>query len=152
MHRSQNGAHMTKVLFHGSIEGFRGRIGNLIFRRLPDGSTVVSEAPPKKNSRQKKRAKLKRNARQKAHNERFQMASSGIIQVEVTDNVMVTKVQVAIFWRRRSDFGKGRSAPQRTELVGICVQWREPANSRRSLGFARACMPDGNITLTDQEP
>ena len=66
---------MSKVLFHGSIEGFRGRIGNLIFRRLPDGTTVVSEAPAKKNSRQKKRAKEKRSPRQRAHNNRFQDAS-----------------------------------------------------------------------------
>ncbi len=67
---------MTKVLFHGSIQGFRGRIGNMIFRQLPDGTTVVTEAPPKKNSRQKKRAKLRRSAAQKAHNDRFQEASA----------------------------------------------------------------------------
>ncbi len=67
---------MPKVLFHGSIEGFRGKIGNLIFRRLPDGSTVVTQAPPKKNKRQKKRAKEKRSPSQKAHNERFSDSSS----------------------------------------------------------------------------
>lgn len=66
---------MPKVLFHGSIEGFRGQLGHLIFRRLPDGTTVVSEAPIKKNSRQKKRAKEKRSPRQKIHNNRFQDAS-----------------------------------------------------------------------------
>jgi hypothetical protein len=66
---------MPKVLFHGSIEGFQGRIGNLIFRRLPDGSTVVSEAPPKLTGRQRKRAKEKRSASQKAHNERFSNSS-----------------------------------------------------------------------------
>ena len=65
---------MTKVIFHGSIQGFRGRIGNLIFRQLPDGTTVVTKAPSKKNSRQKKRAKEKRSPAQKAHNERFQAA------------------------------------------------------------------------------
>lgn len=62
---------MTKVLFHGTIEGFRGQIGDLIFRRLPDGTTVVTQAPPKKNKRQKERAKEKRSPRQKAHNNRF---------------------------------------------------------------------------------
>src|SRR6266545_3877721 len=67
---------MSKVLFHGSIQGFRGKIGNMIFRQLPDATTVVTEAPPKKNSRQKKRAKLKRSAGQKAHNERFEEASA----------------------------------------------------------------------------
>jgi hypothetical protein len=66
---------MTKVLFHGSIEGFRGKIGDLIFRRLPDGTTVVTQAPPKKNKRQKKRAKETRSPRQKAHNERFSNSS-----------------------------------------------------------------------------
>ena len=62
---------MTKVLFHGSIKGFRGRIGDMIFRQLPDGSTIVTQAPKKKNSRQKKRAKLKRSPAQRAHNDRF---------------------------------------------------------------------------------
>ena len=65
---------MSKVIFNGSIEGLRGRIGNLIFRQLPDGTTVVTTAPEKKNSRQKKRAKLKRSERQNAHNEDFQEA------------------------------------------------------------------------------
>ena len=67
---------MAKVLFQGSFEGFQGRIGNLIFRRLPDGTTVVSEAPPEKTSRQKKRDKEKRSPKQKAHNERFSDSSS----------------------------------------------------------------------------
>ena len=66
---------MTKVLFHGSIEGFQGKMGDLIFRRLPDGTTVVTQAPPKKNKRQKKRAKEKRSSAQKAHNERFSNSS-----------------------------------------------------------------------------
>ena len=46
----------------------------MIFRQLPDGTTVVTEAPPKKNRRQKKRAKLKRSPRQQAHNSRFREA------------------------------------------------------------------------------
>ena len=37
---------MPKVFYNGSIASFRGRIGNLIFRQMPDGTTVVSEAPP----------------------------------------------------------------------------------------------------------
>jgi hypothetical protein len=67
---------MSKVLFHGSIKGFSGRIGNLIFRQMPDGTTVVSQAPQKKTGRQKERAKEKRSPRQKAHNERFAYASA----------------------------------------------------------------------------
>src|SRR5919109_470906 len=66
---------MTKVIFHGSIQGFRGRIGNMIFRQLPDGTTVVTEAPLKKNRRQKERDKLKRSAGQQAHNSRFEQAA-----------------------------------------------------------------------------
>jgi hypothetical protein len=67
---------VTKVFYNGSIKNFRGRIGNLIFRQLPDGTTVVSEAPPKETGRQKKRAKEKRSTRQKEHNERCEEASA----------------------------------------------------------------------------
>ena len=66
---------MSKVLFHGSIQGFRGRIGNLIFRQMPDGTTVVTQAPPQKSRRQKERDKLKRSAGQQTHNSRFQKAT-----------------------------------------------------------------------------
>ena len=62
---------MTRVLYNGSIQGFSGKIGNLIFRTLPDGTTIVSMAPPEKTRRQKKRAKLKRSAAQNAHIEHF---------------------------------------------------------------------------------
>jgi hypothetical protein len=62
---------MSKVFYNGSIANFRGRIGNLIFRQLPDGTTVVSTAPSKETGRRKKRAKERRSQRQKDHNERF---------------------------------------------------------------------------------
>jgi hypothetical protein len=74
IHHSQNGAPLTKVLFHASIKGFRGRIGDLIFRQMPDGTTVVTKAPPRKLRRQKKRANLKRSEHQKAHDEQFHEA------------------------------------------------------------------------------
>ena len=67
---------MPKVIFDASVKGFRGRTGNLIFRVLPNGDTVVSQAPPKKNSRQKKRAWETRSKAQKAHNNRFGKASA----------------------------------------------------------------------------
>ena len=67
---------MTRVIFHGSIQTFRGRLGDMIFCQLPDGTTVVTKAPPKKTRRQKKRAKLKRSPAQKAHNSHFQDASA----------------------------------------------------------------------------
>src|SRR5690349_23293019 len=67
---------MTKVFYNGSIASFRGQIGNLIFRQLPDGTTVVSEAPPKETGRRKKRAKEKRSQRQKDHNESVQDAAA----------------------------------------------------------------------------
>jgi hypothetical protein len=62
---------MPRVLYNGSIQGFSGKIGNLIFRTLPDGTTIVSAAPPEKSRRQKKRARLKRSPAQNAHNEHF---------------------------------------------------------------------------------
>jgi hypothetical protein len=65
---------MTKVIFNGTIQGLSGRIGNLIFRQLPNGTTVVSEAPPPKTRKEKKRAKLKRSPKQKVHNSRFREA------------------------------------------------------------------------------
>jgi hypothetical protein len=58
---------VTRVILSGTIKGLRGKLGNLIFRQVPDGTTVMSEAQPKKNSRQKKRAKLKRSPKQQAH-------------------------------------------------------------------------------------
>ena len=145
---------MSRVLFHGSIQNFRGRIGNLIFRQLPDGTTVVSKAPPKKTRREKKRANLKRSPRQRAHNEHFQEASAyakraakdkpiyaeraaatimrtaynfalsdwfnppeilrmekqeGRIRVEVTDNIMVTRVQVTILDEERKVLERGEA-------------------------------------------
>jgi hypothetical protein len=67
---------MTRVILNGTIKGLRGKIGNMIFRQLPDGTTVVTAAPPRKTRRQKKRDKLKRSARQQAHNSRFQEATA----------------------------------------------------------------------------
>jgi hypothetical protein len=67
---------MTKVILHGSIKEIRGKLGNLIFRKLKDGTIVVSAAPPKKDRRQKKRAKEKRSPAQKAQNNRFTEASA----------------------------------------------------------------------------
>jgi hypothetical protein len=67
---------MTRVILNGTIIGLRGKIGNMIFRQLPDGTTVVSSAPPRKTRRQKKMDKLKRSARQQAHNSRFQEAAA----------------------------------------------------------------------------
>lgn len=67
---------MAKVVYTGSVTGFRGKIGNLIFRQMPNGTIVVSAAPPKNTGRQKKRAKLKRSARQNAHNDHFKEASA----------------------------------------------------------------------------
>ena len=65
---------MTRVILNGNVKGFRGKTGNLIFRQLPDGTTVMSQGQPKKDSRQKKRAREKRSAAQKEHNSRFRKA------------------------------------------------------------------------------
>ena len=66
---------MAKVEYAGSVTGFRGKVGNLIFRQMPNGSVVVSAAPAKLTGRQKKRAKLRRSTHQKEHNSRFKEAS-----------------------------------------------------------------------------
>ena len=132
---------MTRVILNGTIKGLRGRMGDLIFRQLPDGTTLVTGAPYKMNSRQKRRAKLKRSAAQNAHNDRFQEVSAyarraakahpiyaelaavtpmktaynfavkdwfhppvnprierdpGCIRVEASDEVLVSRVQVAV--------------------------------------------------------
>jgi hypothetical protein len=57
---------------------FMGRIAYLrsCVLLLPDGSTIVTKAPAKKNSREKKRAWEKRSKEQKAHNNRFARASA----------------------------------------------------------------------------
>jgi hypothetical protein len=62
---------MPKVRYNGSVQGFNGKLGGLIFRTLPDGTTIVSTAPAEKTGRQKKRALLKRSAAQNAHNSHF---------------------------------------------------------------------------------
>jgi hypothetical protein len=67
---------MTRVIYNGSIKGFSGKIGNLIFRQLPNGNMVVTQAPPKKTGRQKRHDKLKRSPAQQAHNKRFAKASA----------------------------------------------------------------------------
>lgn len=66
---------MPKVILHGSIKEIRGKLGNLIFRKLKDGTIVVSAAPPKKDRRQKERARKKRSPAQKAQNDHFTEAS-----------------------------------------------------------------------------
>lgn len=65
---------MSKVLYNGSILSFRGKVGSLVFRQLPNGTTVVTQAPIKRTRRQKRRDKEKRSPRQKAHNSRFREA------------------------------------------------------------------------------
>jgi hypothetical protein len=59
---------MPKVVFEGLIKGVRGQIGDLIYRLMPDGSTVVSRAPRKK--------KRKFSRKQKAHQSRFGEAAA----------------------------------------------------------------------------
>jgi len=58
---------MAKVHFNPSNKGWRGKMGDLIFRLLPNGTAVVSRAPRDK--------KQKFSLKQKAHQERFQEAA-----------------------------------------------------------------------------
>jgi hypothetical protein len=66
---------MTRVILNGTVKGLRGKTGNVIYRQLPDGTTIMTRAQPKMNSRQKKRAKERRSAAQKEHNSRFREAA-----------------------------------------------------------------------------
>jgi hypothetical protein len=160
---------MTRVFYNGSIKNFRGRIGNLIFRQLPDGTTVVSAAPPKQTGRRKKRAKLKRSARQQAHNELFAKASAyakraqtkpiyaelataapmktaynfalsdwwhapeihrierrkGRIRVEVTDNIMVAKVQVTVLDEEGRVLEKGEAVRRKGDWWEFALRHTE---------------------------
>jgi hypothetical protein len=49
------------------LQGVHGKIGDLVFRRGPDGKTIVSKAPQKKKKKSKKaqKAEKARNARQR---------------------------------------------------------------------------------------
>ena len=58
---------MPKVFYNGSIDrklSRPDRQADFRLGQLPDGTTVVSEAPPKETGRRKQRAKQKRSARQ----------------------------------------------------------------------------------------
>lgn len=66
---------MAKVTLTGPVTVIRGKMGNMIFRQMPDGTIIVSSAPPKLTGRHKKRAKLRRSEKQKAHNSRFKEAT-----------------------------------------------------------------------------
>lgn len=59
---------MAKANFGKFINGMRGKIGDLVYRLMPDGSTVVSRAPHKK--------KLNFSRKQKSHQDRFGQAAS----------------------------------------------------------------------------
>jgi hypothetical protein len=176
---------MTRVLFNGSIQGFRGRIGNLIFRQLPDGTTIVTKAPPKESGRQKKRDKLKRSARQQAHNSRFQEAVAygkqaakvhpiyaelaavtpmktaynfalsdwfnppvihrierreGLILVQASDNVMVTKLCVTVL----DEAGQALENGEATRTQGDC--WEYVSNAEGKTIQAAAWDLAGNVT------
>jgi hypothetical protein len=89
---------MTRVILNGTVEGLRGKIGNVIYRQLPDGSTVMTEAQPKKNSRQKKRAKERRSAAQKAHNSRFHEATSYARAAAKTEPLYAELAAVTPMW------------------------------------------------------
>lgn len=179
---------MTRVILNGTIKGLRGRIGNLIFRQLPDGTTLMTQAPAKKNRRQKKPAKLKRSPAQKSHNSRFEEAAAYAkraaktqpvyaelaaitpmktaynfalkdwfsgpeihhierrkrrIRVQVTDNVMVAKVQVTLLDEGGNVLERGEAvrgkrdwweyAPQAEGKTLLAEAWDLPGNVTKSV-------------------
>ena len=89
---------MTRVILNGTVKALRGKTGNLVFRELPDGTTVMGQGPRKKNSRQKRRAKEKRSERQKEHNNRFQEATWYASQAAKTEPVYAERAAVTPMW------------------------------------------------------
>ena len=59
---------MAKVTMNQLTKAFRGQIGGLVFRHMPDGSVLVSKAPDFSSRKFSKR--------QKDHQQRFQDASA----------------------------------------------------------------------------
>jgi hypothetical protein len=102
---------MPKVFYNGSIQNFRGRISNLIIRQLPDGTTVVSEAPPKETGRRKKRAKEKRSERQKAHNEHFSESSAYAKQAAKENSIYAEIAATNPMWNAYNIALKDRLKP-----------------------------------------
>jgi hypothetical protein len=57
---------MPKVTLSPLLQDFRGKLGNIVFRRMPNGDVVVSKAPDM--------SKVKWSKAQKAHRLRFKQA------------------------------------------------------------------------------
>jgi hypothetical protein len=140
-----------KVFYNGSIQGFSGRMGNLIFRQLPNGTTVVSEAPPKKSRKEKEKAKLKRSARQKAHNDRFQRA---VIYATQAARVQPVYAQLAAVTPMNTAFNLALSdwfnAPEvrRIERQAGCI--RVEAWDKVFVSGVRITILDGEGRVLDQ--
>jgi len=89
---------MTRVILNGTVKALRGKTGNLVFRELPDGTTVMGQGPRKKNSRQKKRARERRSPAQKAHNNRFQEATWYASQAAKTEPLYAELAALTPTW------------------------------------------------------
>src|SRR6476646_4293671 len=61
-----------KALFNQALKGWSGRIGDLIYRQMPDGSTVVNCAPDHED--------LKFSENQIAHQKKFGKATAYAVQ------------------------------------------------------------------------
>jgi hypothetical protein len=89
---------MTRVILDGTVKGLRGKTGNLVFRELPDGTTVMSQGQHRKNSREKRRAKEKRSIAQKEHNNRFQDAAFYARRAAKTEPVYAELAAITPMW------------------------------------------------------
>lgn len=87
---------MPKVMFEGLIKGFRGKIGDLIYRLMPDGSTVVSHAPHEH--------KPDFSEGQLNHQNRFQQAAFYARQA-AQDQPIYAELAVATTMRTTYNFG-----------------------------------------------
>ena len=59
---------MAKIKFDPTIMGMSGKLGNVVFRQLANGETVVSARP--------KKSKAKPSQAQNAHRQRFKEAAA----------------------------------------------------------------------------
>src|SRR5215208_7794570 len=89
---------MSRVILNGTVKSLRGKTGNLVFRELPDGTTVVGQGPCEMNSRQKRRANERRSPAQKAHNNRFQEATGYARSAAKTEPVYQERADATPMW------------------------------------------------------
>ena len=86
---------MPRVTFEGLVRGIRGKVGDLIYRLMPDGTTVVSRVSGKKRRRF--------SQKQKAHQSRFS-ESAAYAQEAAEDEPIYAELAAATVMRTAYNF------------------------------------------------